>query len=389
MERSMQLLITLFLTSFLLDGAVTLANEFYEIPLLQAAIAWPVLVFTAVLYVAMAFTVRLPRRVILPPALFLIWAWICGGFPLPFLFPSDARLLIASAQTALGLMLLCGFVLRRPPPSLAPAGFSWRNFGIFAAANMLVAPVVVAVGAVQHLGAFIETQTGGYVKLRPSGLMFEERHFRRAGKEIRLVSMIHIGDEDFYQSVADSYPQIGSTVVLMEGVSDNSKLLKTGFSYSKLAEMVGLTPQESAPAGAMNPAPSPDTPAALPLETPMLEYRRADVDINVFRPNTIYFINAVAAFLADPTSTDALRQISDPSSPLNQPGAQESVLSDIVDKRNFHLIGEIDAALKTHDTIIIPWGALHLPFIETALLRWGFHETERIDRPAIRFLLRR
>ncbi len=382
----MQLLITLFLTGFLLDGVAALANEFYEIPLVHAAIAWPVLVFGALLYVGMAFTVRLPKRALLPPALFLIWAWICGGFPLPFLFPSDARLILAGAQTALGIILVCGFVLRPPAPVAAARGFSWRNFGIFAAANMFAAPVIVIAGALQHLGVFIETQTDGYVKLRPAGLIFEERHFRREGKEIRLVSMIHIGDEDFYQSVADSFPQIGSAVVLVEGVSDNSKLLKTGFSYSKLAEMVGLTPQESGPIAAMEHTASPDTAESLPLETPMLEYRRADVDINAFRPGTIFFINAIAAFLADPTNASSLKQISDPSSPLNQPGAQESVLADIVDKRNFHLIEEIDTALKTHDTIIIPWGALHLPFVETALLRWGFRETERIDRPAIRLL---
>ncbi len=381
----MQPLITLFLSAFLLDGVVTLTNEFVEMPLFRLAIAWPVLMVAMVLYVAMAFLPRLPKDLLLPPALFLMWTWVAGGFPLPFFVPGEARQIMAILQIGLGGILLMRAVMRGPI-ELTPAGFSWRNFALTLAGTMALAPVLAAVGVVQHAGTFIERQTSGYVKLRPTGLLFEERHFQRGEKQVRLVSMIHIGEPAFYESVYDSYPHLGPAVVLMEGVSDQDNLLSNQFSYAKIAEMVGLTPQESSSVA--------DGPGELASAAPVItvaspstvEYRRADVDIRVFQPSTIFFMNTVAAFLADPTSRETLREISDPSLPFNQPGAQEAVLADIVDKRNIHLVGELENALETHDTVIIPWGALHLPFVESTLLRWGFRETGRLDRPAIRLM---
>ena len=44
-------------------------------------------------------------------------------------------------------------------------------------------------------------------------------------------------------------------------------------------------------------------------------------------------------------------------------------------KRNDLLLVELDKNLATYDTIIIPWGAMHMPDLETGLLAREFAQT--------------
>ncbi|MES2569204.1 MAG: hypothetical protein V4710_04015, partial [Verrucomicrobiota bacterium] len=46
---------------------------------------------------------------------------------------------------------------------------------------------------------------------------------------------------------------------------------------------------------------------------------------------------------------------------------------------------EIDKALLNYNTIVVPWGAMHLPAIQTRLEEWGFKETQRFQRKAFSF----
>ena len=57
-----------------------------------------------------------------------------------------------------------------------------------------------------------------------------------------------------------------------------------------------------------------------------------------------------------------------------------SLQHDLIGRRNTHLIGEMNAALVEFDLVVAPWGALHLPGIERALLESGFSEVARRDR---------
>ena len=54
------------------------------------------------------------------------------------------------------------------------------------------------------------------------------------------------------------------------------------------------------------------------------------------------------------------------------PEELEAVQHDILERRNEHLLGEIAEALPEFEQLIVPWGALHLPAIEAALLADGF-----------------
>ena len=64
------------------------------------------------------------------------------------------------------------------------------------------------------------------------------------------------------------------------------------------------------------------------------------------------------------------------------------VMFDILDKRNEVVIDSMLRTLKRYDTIIIPWGAMHMPAIEAVVLEQGFapgvaHERLSLDFRAI------
>jgi hypothetical protein len=382
-------LVSIFLQGLLLDALLRVFGEWLPLSALQAIVTALVLSLGLVLYVLAAFLPRLPKRFLLPSFLFLLWATVCGGFPLAFVIPSHAPAILAGVQLLLAVALLLGYRRwRRVPPPLELPRFSWANLAAIAAATILIVPLALAAAAINATGLYLENSSGGYVKLRPDGLFLEEREMTRNNQHVRLVSMIHIGEKDFYDRIRASLPATGAAVVLLEGVTDNQGLLKSHFSYSKIAHLLGLTAQESSEFQRHAKAASASTHSTSDRQAP-LEYRRADVDISIFQPLTLAFINAVGVILSDPSAATILRTVQDAHSPFQQPHVDEIVMRDILEKRNEHLLGEIDRALETSQTVIVPWGALHLASIEASLKARGFTETGRLTRPVIHFWTRK
>jgi len=381
----MRVLVSIFLHGFLLDALLSLAGEFLPIPALHLVVAAMVFCTGLALCALAAFTPRVPRRLVLPPFLFLVWADICGGFPLAFIAPHGFHTALDCAQLLLAAsILLWHRRWRRTPPELDAAAFSWARFASIAVPALLGLPLAVGAAAINATGAYIESSSGGYVKLRPEGLVLEERTLTKDGKSVRLVSMMHIGEKTFYEHIRDSLPTDGAAIVLLEGVTDNNGLLKGRFSYAKIAKMLGLTPQESSRFQQEGKSSAKNSDPASGKKS-NVEYRYADVDISIFQPLTLAFINSVGTILSDPTANTILGTMRDPDSPFRQPGADEVVMHDILEKRNEHLVAEIDRALETANTVIVPWGALHLSGIESSLKERGFKETGRVSRPIIHF----
>lgn len=378
----MRSLVSIFLYGFLLDAVLTVANEWLPIAVIHEIVAWLVFCLGLVLYVLTAFVPRLPKRLILPPFLFLVWTNLCGGFPLAFLAPDHYGTALDWGQLALAAVLLpLHQIWRRTPPKLDAPAFSWPSFAAIAILTTLATPFVLAAAAVNALGVYIEASSGGYVKLRPEGLLLEEREMTKGDQRVRLVSMIHIGEKGFYDRILASMPTRGTAIVLLEGVTDDNGLLRNRFSYAKIATLLGLDSQEGSEfqrngKKALHPEPPPPS-------KPQVEYRHADVDISMFQPLTLEFMNAIGVILSDPTVATVLSTMQAPDSPFKKPNADEIVMHDILDKRNEHLVSEIDRALETSRTVIVPWGALHLASIEEALKERGFQETSRINRPVI------
>ena len=61
------------------------------------------------------------------------------------------------------------------------------------------------------------------------------------------------------------------------------------------------------------------------------------------------------------------------------------VINDIVNKRNKVLLQHLQSSLPVSDSIIIPWGAMHMPGIQAELFKMGFKPGKTQERLAIAF----
>ena len=67
------------------------------------------------------------------------------------------------------------------------------------------------------------------------------------------------------------------------------------------------------------------------------------------------------------------------------PETSAVIFGDLLDSRNEVVISWLDRVLPIYDTIVIPWGALHMPGIETEILERGFKQTSSRERLSIDF----
>jgi hypothetical protein len=112
---------------------------------------------------------------------------------------------------------------------------------------------------------------------------------------------------------------------------------------------------------------------------PMPEIRNADIDARAFEKNTITVLGAAARLYRSDRLAPALKEFQATLDELG-PEATEAAFRDLIDNRNTHLLGEIRAGLNDYQRIVVPWGALHLPGIEEAILDWGFEQTATSQR---------
>jgi hypothetical protein len=61
------------------------------------------------------------------------------------------------------------------------------------------------------------------------------------------------------------------------------------------------------------------------------------------------------------------------------------IMDDILHRRNLAVISHLEKAFMRYDTVIIPWGALHMKEIEAEVLRRGFVLQEERERVSIDF----
>jgi hypothetical protein len=67
------------------------------------------------------------------------------------------------------------------------------------------------------------------------------------------------------------------------------------------------------------------------------------------------------------------------------PGFEKQLFDDLLTKRNEHLLGEINANLKTSDNLMVPWGVAHMPGLAREIQKAGFHLSETRDYVVIPF----
>lgn len=384
----------LYLILFLLDAGLSLADEILArfgspAALLTGGrmlVALVVVALSVVLYLCLGIDRRLPKRVLLPMILFIIWSSL-AMWPLSGVIDRVTLPLLASVgQVAIGLLaiaLLHGRIVL-PQEMFQRSIFSLRNTLGFTAINLLLAPVVALYLSLALVSNYLVEHTAGFLRIGPTGIYMTERSYYRNGQEVRLAGMMHVGKKEYYQDLADSISS-RAAIILAEGVTDRDHLLEHNFDYSKLAGVIGTSSQDQMQIDA-NPVDLDDL-EQLPAgsgDKPDIAW--ADIDLNRFEPQTIEFLNAIGRTLfSGKPLADALTEYSAWASKNMGPEQVADVMTDILDKRNAAVIASMSRAMRRYATIIIPWGALHMPAIESAILEQGFKPGAKKERMSLDF----
>ncbi len=372
------MVLSLFVGLFLIDAVISLADDclilFFGVHILAAIrglLAPFVLLLALVIYLLMGVTPMIPKRFFLPLTLFNPLV-VLATLPLLIYFFSRIQQLasaISFYQVVLGLLILYkiqgGLKFRWPivaESQLHTRRFSWRNLSLFVLVNVFVLLPLTAVYLVFCARLAVDHFSDGFMALRRDGLVVQSRKYARSdGKTIHLYPMAHIGESSFYRKLSDSFPT--NAIILMEGVSDHRSLLTNRITYERIAASIGVAEQQKE-------------------FIPRGEMVRADVDVEVFEPETIDFLNLVMLIHSKGLNARTypfLMQYSESSH------FQKQLFDDLLGKRNRHLLQEIQARLARSDHIIVPWGAAHMPEIGREIQKSGFRVVETEDHVAIRF----
>ena len=216
--------------------------------------------------------------------------------------------------------------------------------------------------------ADLEALTGGYITLKPTGIHSTEKYFAKNGSELRLLGMSHVAEPGFYKSIKDGL-RGKAALMLMEGVSDEKKLLAQPLDYANLAAKLGIENQRD---------------QFSTKEMPEgIEIVRADLDAADFAPETVDILNSIGKVYAkDGLNMANLLML---YLKLSDSDTSRELMKDLLARRNHCLIEHLKKNLKKHNLILVPWGALHLPDIEKWVTAEGFALKEQKSRMLLRF----
>jgi hypothetical protein len=378
-RKPLALLLSVCLALFVADAVVSVADDslilFFGstvLSVVRGVVFCFAMLVAIIVYGLMALTPMIPKRWFLPLTLFTPVAALVL-VPISIYYykgVQEALLGISICQIILALTILSrlhtGSESRWALVSedrLEPRGFSWRNLCLFLGVNVFVLLPAVCVYLAVCAALAVDHFSDGFMALRPRGLTVQVRKYGRDdGKTIELYPMSHIADSDFYQKVSESFPS--NSIILMEGVTDNKRMLTNKISYKRMATSLGLAEQHEQFAPARG------------------EMVRADVDVDQFATNTIGLLNLAMLVHTKGVNAETVLALIQYPQP---PNFQEQLFDDLVRKRNEHLLGEIRARLPQSENIIVPWGALHMPGIAKEIQEFGFRLHETRDYTVIRF----
>jgi hypothetical protein len=366
-----------FIVGYALDAALSLVEQLLRDAtgttlLLEArnTLALGVLTLALLGLPALLITPRFAPSLFLPLVLSALWLNY-GAAPLPLMLPAEA---LGLATVGLQLAIASGSLLR---VRRLNSGRSWlladetlprpafsllHSLGVAAGYVFLLLPGGL-IYAVVLFATWIQVGTEGFVSFDLGGVSLDDRRYERDDQEIRLIGMMHLGEASAYRDLVQSFVE-ESTVVLAEGVTDEEDILEAPLSYERAARALGLEPQEDIQSYLAGPA------GELPA-WPVVQ--RADVDLHDFSPETLAWLDWASSIWASDRPLTAVMRI---AGRISEGGRELAIVEyDILQRRNEHLLGEIEGALDDYEHIVVPWGALHLPYIEAAIEERGFDLT--------------
>lgn len=211
----------------------------------------------------------------------------------------------------------------------------------------------------------------GFLELSASSVISVEKTYVKNGKTIHLIPMVHVGSESFYKEVSQ-LDGTKPTLVLLEGVKDKDNLLES-FTYRNkvtAAQEDHFEPKAKATSKS----------EAKTLQK-NIKYIVADLDASEFDPKTRKYLNKMAKKL----ETESFFQfIIDPQTASSSAEIMTWTV-DILDRRNMKVLADLKENESKFDRFYIPWGALHMPDIERAIVNQGYKLSETKQRSVISF----
>lgn len=393
----MRILINFFLIAYAFDAALSTVDDLIAVLFgthflgpVRNPVGLAVFFLCIPVYLSLAIDSRLPKRVLLPLLLLALWAGF-GCLPLPQLVDDDRWVLFGVSLVQLGLAGYAFVMVRRitggrwllPRAFFARPVFRLKNTVWFASANIVLAPLACALLLALTAYVYLEVNTAGFIQVGRDGLYLQERSYTRDDQTIHLVAMVHIGSREYYDELSD-YLSNGNSVVLAEGVTDRTQLIRNFPSYSKFANLIGLDTQHNMTLQGKFVEPEQMGDDADVSEEPVIV--RADVDSRELSEDTLTFIRHVGELLNNnQTFAEGLKAYTEWYSKNMTPEKEKAVMNEIIDDRNAVLLEHLDEALQHYETIVIPWGALHMPGLEEAILEKGFTPGGSMSRLAVEY----
>ncbi len=336
---------------------------------LRATVAGMTLLLSGGMGLVLSVTPIVPWRPVAIAALFPGAAAVLAPIPLLCAFGLSPLAPLPVAALQAGIALDAALAIRRrsgrwwlEEADLVGPSFTWRH-AVLGGFWIGVAPAIACVILLTlEIVQAVDYATHGYVQIRTNGLHLAQHDWYRNGQRVRLVGMMHIGDSGYYEGLNQDIAEPGA-IVLEEGVSDPGKRIAGKLKYKAVAEALSL-----------------DTQARFVPAAPTIDVRNADVSTEGFADSTVALLRTVGDLYSGESdilaATAAIEAMSTPE-------ATQALLHDVFDARNTHLIDEINGALYTHDRVVVPWGAMHMPVLESALQAEGFELSGRRSRVVI------
>lgn len=373
-----------YLVGFATDATLSVSDDLMRGAGLAGIIGVRNLVALLVVYASyvmaagLVFIPQLPKRVLLPPVLFALWCDF-GSLPFSILYPDDPLFDIAISASQLVLAIIAFAIIRLetehtflsaerlPRKTRVP----WRIAGNVAAAILFV-PLAFGLILITTIGALIEVETQHYIEFGLTAINAKETTLSDGHRTVRLIGMAHVGEPAFYRSLIDSLP--ADSVVLAEGIKDRDERLEKRLSYQNTARALGLVQQPSLGRELEDSLPETE-------ETKTRDHGshkghptvlNSDLDLSDFSPDTIRFLTRATDLYASKSLSETLSRMGSFQEGFG-PKDYIAVTRDILRKRNRHLLETFDKVAPFYRTIIIAWGAEHMPEIEAGLRKRGYH----------------
>ncbi|WP_020677525.1 hypothetical protein [Geopsychrobacter electrodiphilus] len=379
----MRKIANLFLILFLVIAAMRIFTELSRFSALPGAIAGlnhllAILLFllAVAVYFGLGLNCHLVKAQFVPLLVYLCWG-LLDFWPLEPLIGVNYALYAALGQLLLGMLVLRSIRRQNGSSWLLTAGqfagpsFSGAHLLRFCLLGLPLLPLILLLLGFATGRNLVESYTAGFVRLKPNGLYMIEKVYARGDKEIRLVAMIHLARPEFYADLSNSFNS-GPSLLLAEGVSDTQGLLRGKFSYGNLAELLDLDSQEHLRfPGHPITAASLDLPLTAASAGP--DILRADIDAQDFDPRTIDVLKAVGTYLLHASSPGrGYQEFSQWAREHLTPEINQVLMADLLLKRNRAVLSYLAKGLHKYRTILIPWGAMHMPGLEAGVKARGF-----------------